>query len=252
MSGLAATLISAIRDVLPVALVLFGFQYLVLRRPFPRATRVAAGFVLMLIGLTLLLLGLEKAVFPLGESLTRQLFDLAAGFSGDSGAAAWPVFFCVGSFAAAVTFAAVFAEPVLTALADRAQKVSGSTINALRMRLVVALGAAGGTALGVLKILWGGHIGLILAPVVLLIWLQSRYAPPVIRPLAYDAGVAGISTIMVPLLVSIGTVLAMAIPGRSVLADGFGLVVLAALMPVAAVMLYAQLASRIAQRRDES
>ncbi|WP_429884523.1 DUF1538 family protein [Geoalkalibacter halelectricus] len=249
MSSLIAAFFSAARDVLPIALVLFAFQYLVLRRPFPRVSRVVTGFLLMLIGLTLLLLGLEKAVFTLGASLTEQLLDLAGG--GEGNGAAWRIFLCLGTFSAAVAFAAVFAEPVLSAFSQRAQQISGGTIDALRLRLVVASGAALGTALGVLRILWGGHIGYFLLPVIVLILVLSRQTPGAIRPLAFDLGVAGVSTILVPLLVAIGAGLALAIPDRSPLADGFGLVAHAALMPVATVMLYARAAHCAAQRSTD-
>ncbi len=246
MSGLFQPPFSALWDVLLVALVLFAFQYLVLRRPFPRAGRVAAGFGYMLVGLILLVLGLEMAVFPLGEIMTGQILERSGAGS------ALSLMLGIGAFAAAVTFAAVFAEPVLTSLSGRAQQVSGGTIDAVRMRLVVASGATIGVGLGVLRIVWGWHVSHLVAPFIVVIWIQSRYAPPVIRPLAYDAGVAGVSTILVPLLISIGAALAMEIPGRSVLADGFGLVVMAALTPVAMVMGYAQIAGYLAGRREEN
>ena len=250
MNSLTATLLSAARDVLPIALVLFIFQYLVLRRPFAHAKKVTAGVVFMLIGLTLLLLGLEKAVFPLGKNLAWQLLERAATPFDDLEMASWGIFLWMGSFTASVTFAAVFAEPILTALTTRAQQVSGNTIDALRMRLVVALGAALGTTLGIIQILWGGHIGLYAGPLVLIICLLSCYAPPLIRPLAYDAGVAGISTIMVPMLIAIGAALVVAIPGRNLMIYGFGIVVLGAMMPVASVLMYAIFASKAAQRHD--
>jgi hypothetical protein len=248
MSRYFEAFLSALWDVLPVALVLFAFQYLVLRRPFPQPGRVAAGFLFMLVGLALLLMGLNHALFPLGTSMTEQLIHHGSAVADATAASTWSIYLGVGAFAATITFAAVFAEPVLTALADRAEQVSGGTINAARMRLVVAFGAAAGVTLSLLRLVHGTPIAFYVAPVAALIWVQSRFTPPVIRPLAYDAGVAGISTIMVPLLVAIGTAMAAAIPGRSVLIDGFGLVILAALAPVSMVLAYAQIAAYLVKR----
>jgi hypothetical protein len=245
VSVLAGTFLTALRDVFPAALVLFLFQYRVLLRPFARPRQVAAGFGLMVVGLALVLFGLEYALFPVGDTMIHQLLGSAPSFAvSDYG---WAV-----AFAAAITFAGVFAEPVLTVLAHRAEQISGGTIAALGVRLVVALGAAFGAGVSVLRIVHGIPMYAVVIPVVLLIVVQARVTPRVIRPLAYDAGVAGISTIMVPLLVAIGGGVAAAIPGRSVLADGFGLVALAAVVPVVTMMGYAQAAAWLARRRESA
>jgi hypothetical protein len=246
MDALNGALQAALRDVVPIALVLFAFQYWVLRRPFAQPVRVVLGFLLMLVGLVLLLLGLERAVFPAGEAMIEQLLARPPLGPAPSPAGSY---LGVVAFAACISFAAVLAEPVLTALAERAERASGGAISALGMRFVVAAGAAAGVALGVARIVYGTPVYVYAAVLVALIVIQSRYTPAVIRPLAYDSGVAAISTIMVPLLVAIGAGLATAVPGRSLLVDGFGLVALACLTPVVAMLGYAQLAERLAHRR---
>ena len=52
-------------DVLPIAAIIFGFQFLVIRKPIPNLKRVLTGLFYVLIGITLFLLGLEQALFPL-------------------------------------------------------------------------------------------------------------------------------------------------------------------------------------------
>ena len=64
---------STFRDVLPIAAVIIGFQVLVLRRPIHNFRRVAFGFIYVMLGLGLFLLGLEQALFPLGRSMATQL-----------------------------------------------------------------------------------------------------------------------------------------------------------------------------------
>ena len=58
LTGFGVTLLSMLRDVLPIAAILFGFQVLVLRRPIKNPARVAMGMVFVLLGLTLFLQGL--------------------------------------------------------------------------------------------------------------------------------------------------------------------------------------------------
>ena len=59
LSGFGYTLLTMLRDILPIAAILFGFQLLVLRRPIKNPARVAMGMVFVLLGLALFLEGLE-------------------------------------------------------------------------------------------------------------------------------------------------------------------------------------------------
>jgi hypothetical protein len=71
---------------------------------------------------------------------------------------------------------------------------------------------------------------------------QTLVAPKLIIPLAYDSGGVTTSTVTVPLVTALGLGLAEAVPGRSALLDGFGLVAFASLFPIIAVLAYGQLA----------
>jgi hypothetical protein len=72
--------------------------------------------------------------------------------------------------------------------------------------------------------------------------LQTAVAPKLIVPLAYDSGGVTTSTVTVPLITALGLGLSEAVPGRSVLLDGFGLVAFASLFPIISVLAYGQLA----------
>jgi len=64
-------------DVLPIALFLFLFQRLVFGEPPANAKRIAVGFVFVVVGLGLFLVGLEQTLFPLGRLMAQQLTDPA-------------------------------------------------------------------------------------------------------------------------------------------------------------------------------
>jgi hypothetical protein len=70
-----------------------------------------------------------------------------------------------------------------------------------------------------------------------------------IVPLAYDSGGVTTSTITVPIVAALGLGLASAVPGRSPLLDGFGMIALASIFPIISVIGYAQLAA-LRQRRE--
>ncbi len=80
---LATMLWGTVLDVLPIAVILFGFQALVLRQPLPHLRRILIGVVYVTVGLAMFLVGLEQALFPLGKIMAAQLtapaFVLGAG-----------------------------------------------------------------------------------------------------------------------------------------------------------------------------
>ncbi len=257
MDGLhdfAYTLLSMLRDVLPIAAILFGFQVLVLRRPIKNPARVGVGMIFVLIGLSLFLEGLELALFPLGRLMAGQLTNPAiiGTVSNDSGGLVqWLDYLWVYAFAAAIGFATTVAEPALLAVAMKASQISGGTITVRGLRLAVASGVALGVALGVFRIVTGTPLHWYIICGYIIVILQTTLAPKFIIPLAYDSGGVTTSTVTVPLVAALGLGLAETIPGRSPLLDGFGLIAFASLFPIMAVMGYAQLVEWQAKRLKE-
>jgi hypothetical protein len=244
LTSLAATLLTTLRDVLPIALVIFGFQLFVLRRPVPNLRRVLTGFVYVLLGLTLFLQGLEQALFPLGrlmaEQLTRVEFILE-GASHAAGGVHWSEYYWVFLFAFAIGFSTTVAEPSLIAVALKAHKVSGGAIGVWGLRIAVAIGVATGIALGSWRIVTGYPLHYFIITGYVFVIIQTYFAPRLIVPLAYDSGGVTTSTVTVPLVAALGLGLAESVPGRSPLLDGFGLIAFASLFPIITVMAYAQI-----------
>lgn len=243
------TLLSTLRDVLPIAGIIFGFQLLVIRRPVANLKKVLIGFGYVLLGLTLFLIGLEEALFPLGKLMAEQLTDPAFILGeGVSRALLWDDYVWVYLFAFAIGFATTLAEPALIAVAIKAQNVSAGAISVWGLRTAVAIGVAIGIALGTYRIVTGTplHYYIIVGYIVVII--QTLYAPKLIIALAYDSGGVTTSTVTVPLVTALGLGLASTVPGRSPLLDGFGLIAFASLFPIMSVMGYAQLSDWRARR----
>ncbi|SDX61434.1 Protein of unknown function [Nitrosomonas halophila] len=122
------TLIATLGDIFPIVAILFGFQLLILRRPLTNAPRVLFGFLFVLLGLTLFLVGLERALFPIGRLMAEQL--TAPDFLRNAGPLqdiplAWADYYWVLIFAFTIGFATTLAEPSLIAVALKANQVSG-------------------------------------------------------------------------------------------------------------------------------
>lgn len=247
------TTIATFRDVLPIAAILFGFQFAVIRKPLPNFTKVIIGFIWVLIGLSLFLIGLEWALFPLGRLMAQQLTDPAflAGASGISDAALaldWSDYYWVYLFAFLIGFATTIAEPSLIAVAIKANEVSGGSIGVWGLRLSVALGVAIGISLGCYRIVVGDPIHYYIMAGYVIVVLQTLVAPKLIIPLAYDSGGVTTSTVTVPLVAALGLGLAETVPGRNPLIDGFGLIAFASLFPIMSVMAYAQITAYLSKK----
>ena len=247
--ALATTAWSTTLDVAPILAVLVFFQVVVLRRPLPHLRRIAAGFACVLLGLTLFLIGLEGALFPIGETMARQLVEAR---SGGGGAAAWHDYLWVYAFAAAIGFATTVAEPSLIAVALKAAEVSGGTVHAWGLRVAVAIGVAVGVALGCLRIVTGTPLPWYIVAAYLVVlaqtWRLGRDSRDIV-PLAYDSGGVTTSTVTVPVVAALGLGLAATVPGRSPLLDGFGLIAFASVFPIMSVLGYAGMAAWVQRRR---
>lgn len=247
-----ATLTSTLADVAPIAIMVVVFQFLIIRRPMPHLRRVIIGSLYVIAGLTLFLLGLEEALFPVGRLMATQLTDPQFIFSGIEQAGQvlrWNDYYWVYLFAFTIGFSTTIAEPSLIAVAIKANQVSGGAIGTWGLRIAVAIGVAVGIALGTFRIVTGTPIHYYIIAGYVVVVIQTFYAPRMIIALAYDSGGVTTSTVTVPLVAALGLGLAETVPGRSVLIDGFGLIAFASLFPIMSVMAYAQLSEIRSLRR---
>lgn len=250
MSEIVGVLLATVVDVLPIVTIIFGFQLFVLRKPVSQPKRTAIGFCYVLLGLSLFLLGLEKALFPLGRLMAAQLTDpeFIAGHALIQMQFHWLNYYWVYLFAFAMGWSTTIAEPSLIAVAIKANQVSGGSIGVNGLRQAVALGVACGISLGCYRIVAGDPIQYYIISGYVVVIIQTRFAPSLIVPLAYDSGGVTTSTVTVPLVAALGLGLAETVPGRNPVLDGFGLIAFASLFPIMSVMAYAQLAEAVRAR----
>jgi len=233
---LILTIGGSIRDLAPVVLVIAFFQIIILDKPIPDSVELGVGILLVLIGLTLFVRGLEIGLFPLGETLAYLFAKKGSLF--------WLLI-----FAFALGFGTTVAEPALIAVAGEAANVAmGAGVieqnetaraeYAFWLRITVAVSVGFAIVVGVYRIVrgWpvqylilGGYIGVI---------VMTAFAPEEIIGIAYDSGGVTTSTITVPMVTALGVGLASSIQGRNPLSDGFGLIAFASLTPMVFVMGY--------------
>lgn len=246
-------LLSTCRDVMPIVILITGFQLLVLRQSIPHLRRLVVGGVYVVVGLALFLAGLEKALFPLGDIMATQLSDPAFIYGPGEivSHADWKAYGWVYLFAAMIGFATTIAEPSLIAVAYKASEVSAGTISQWGLRITVALGVAFGISIGTFRIVTGTPLYLYILVGYMIVIVQTLFAPKNIIPLAYDSGGVTTSTVTVPLVATLGLGLSSTVPGRNPALDGFGLIAFASLAPIITVMGYAQLMHWLSQRKTK-
>ncbi len=238
-------LLDSATDVLPIAVFLFLFQRVVIGKPMPGGKQIVIGFVFVVVGLGCFLVGLEQALFPLGRLMAQKLTDPEfIGAATSNGATpGWAQYYWVYLFAMAIGVSTTLAEPALIAVSLKANQVSGGAIDALGLRIAVAVGVGFGVSLGCYRIVTGLPLQYFIAAGYCVVVIQTLLSPKVIVPLAYDSGGVTTSTVTVPLITALGLGLSESVPGRTPLLDGFGLVAFASLFPIISVLAYGQISA---------
>jgi len=226
----------SIRDLSPIVLVIGMFQFLVFGEQPTGLISLALGAVIVVIGLTFFIYGLELALFPIGEALAVALAR--------KGSLVWLL-----TFAFLLGFGTTVAEPALTAVAKEASLIAasagviadttearGSYVWGLRLTVAVSVGVA--LVVGVLRIVFGWSLPVMIISGYVVVIALTAFAPPEIVGIAYDSGGVTTSTVTVPLVAALGVGLASSLRDRNPMTDGFGLIAFASLTPIIFVMAY--------------
>ncbi|MFQ6021516.1 MAG: DUF1538 family protein [Acidiferrobacterales bacterium] len=233
------SIFESVRNLTPIILVIAFFQMVVLRQPLPDLGGLLFGTLLVIVGLTLFLRGLDMGLFPIGDSL-------AHGFA-RKGSLSWLLV-----FAFALGLGTTVAEPSLIAVAKKAAVAaaedgvisnteSAREVYALELRFTVGLAVGFAIVIGVVRIIRGWPIQYLLIAGYVGVVTMTAFAPKEIIGIAYDAGGVTTSAVTVPLVTAVGIGLASSIKGRNPMVDGFGLVAFASLTPIIFVMAYGML-----------
>lgn len=215
----------ALKNLLPIVAVVLFFQLIILQQMPDNSLNMAFGLLIVAFGVALFLQGLDLSIFPVGKSLSNQFARKGS----------IPILL---TFGFALGFSAVVAEPALIAVANQAMEISEGRVDALTLRILVAISVGFVIALGVFRIIFGHAIHWYMIIGYIIVVLVTFFAPEEIVGLAYDSGGVTTNIVTVPLIAALGIGLASSIKGRNPLIDGFGLVALAVMVPMISVQLY--------------
>ena len=228
------------RAVTPLAIYLVLFQIFILRQSIADSSIITAGLIAVILGLMLFMEGLKVGLMPFGEAL---------GISLPAKAKLLTVVVVVFLLGIGVTFA----EPAIGAL-----QTAGSLVDVRQapylyflltqwagtLVLSVGVGVGLAAALGTIRFIYGWSlkplIYMTLVPVICIsIYMALDPELSKVLGLAFDCGAVTTGPVTVPLVLSLGIGIARAAGRGSDSLAGFGIVTLASLFPIVAVMILA-------------
>lgn len=226
-----------LRAVIPLALMLVGFQALALRTTLEEAELIALGIGAVMLGLMFFMEGVKLGLMPFAENI---------GFTmpGRSG-----TLFILG-FGALLGAAATFAEPAIGALQAAGAVVSTERAALLKallgpwvdgLVLAVAAGVGAAVTLGLMRFMFNWRLKtlvLAIVPTCLALTVYAAGKPGLDRVigLAWDCGGITTGPVTVPLVLAIGIGLAASAGRGDNPLSGFGVVTLASLFPIIFVL----------------
>ncbi|MCR4823083.1 MAG: DUF1538 domain-containing protein [Treponema sp.] len=225
-------------SVLPVMLVVLLLGLTIAPMSFSLLTRFFLGGLLVIVGLTLFLLGVDIGILPIGErsgaALTaKRNLPLLIGAA-----------FLIG-------FIVTVAEPDVQVLADQVRSIE-SSVSKWGLIFMIAAGVGLFVALGILRTVLSIPLNAILIISYILIFILAFFTPSTFQGVAFDSGGATTGPMTVPFIMSLGLGVAAVRSksdkeGKSLSSseESFGLTGIASIGPVLAVVLYGIILSKI-------
>lgn len=190
------------------------------------------GGLLLIVGLTAFLMGVDIGIQPIGERTGAALVSKKN------------IFLLLGvSFV--IGFLVTVAEPDIQVFGDQIHSVFNS-VNKSTMVYMIALGVAVFIMLGLLKTVLRMNLKILLLVAYVLIFVLTFFTPETFRGIAFDSGGATTGPMTVPFIMALGLGVS-AVRARSKNIDGsddFGLTGITSIGSIAAVLIYGIILSR--------
>ena len=213
------------------------FQIVILQLPLVYAMTIAAGILIVALGLMFFMEGLRLGLMPLGETIGVVL---------PRNSPLWGVLV----FAFILGVGATFAEPAIAILRSAGAGVKPDQAPLLysmlndfsgQLVLVVGIGVGVAVAIGILRFYFNWSLKLLIIPIVLILTTLTLFAHnnDVMQPilgLAWDCGAVTTGPVTVPLVLALGIGVCRVMSDGDTSNAGFGIVTLASLFPILAVL----------------
>ncbi|MGH3088806.1 MAG: DUF1538 domain-containing protein [Rubrobacteraceae bacterium] len=222
MSELKREFFEVLYAVLPVTLVIVVLQIALIRMPLADFLLFLLAAAMSVIGLTLFLFGVKLGLLPLGESLGAYL--PGRGFA------------LILVFGFLLGFVITVAEPDVRIFASQIDDASDGPSSENVLIYSISLGVGISVVVAMLRTVFGLRLISVLIPCYALVFVLGFFAPEDFFSIAFDAGGVTTGPITVPFLIALNVGVVSVLSGRSGVSQGFGLVAIASVGPILAVM----------------
>ncbi|TAH68467.1 MAG: DUF1538 domain-containing protein [Anaerolineaceae bacterium] len=186
--------------------------------------RFIVGSVLLLIGLTIFLWGVELAMNPIGEHMSREVATSKS-----------PVKIAILSFL--LGFLITVAEPDLLILGDQVEGASGGTLASAIIVYMVSIGVGVMISLGIFRLLKDKPLNKFMAITYGIIFALAILVSEEFLAIAFDASGATTGALTTPFVLALSLGLSNVKGGKGSEENSFGLVGIMSAGPILAVML---------------
>jgi len=226
MATVKETISEVIYAVMPITVLVLVLQFTLIWLPMASLFQFLIGVAFVSSGLILFLLGVHIGLLPVGELIGSSLPKTGK---------VWMVIF----FSFILGFAVTVAEPDVHVLSQYVDEVSGGQIGKWQLIFPVALGLGIFVALSMVRIILRISIKWILFAgySIVMILAFSSWVPAEFIPVSFDAGGVTTGPMAVPFILAFGVGVASVLRSDDKAADGFGLVALASIGPLLAVLI---------------
>lgn len=224
LTELRRRLLEVLRSLGPLLGLICLLQIVLVQAPAALFIQFLAGSMLVIIGLLLLFLGVDFGILPMGRFIGAEMprkgsiaLIISVGF--------------------AMGLVTTIAEPDVLVLARQIDEISQKNIDGMIVLYVIGIGVALCTALAMARVVYGISLRLLLTCLLVSAILLSFLAPAAFVPLAYDAGSVTTGVLTAPVIIAVAVGLSSVLAGRSAVSDGFGLLGLASIGPIIAILI---------------
>jgi hypothetical protein len=219
-----------LQAVAPLLAAVCAFQLLLVHAPFELFVQFLAGGLLALLGMLLLLTGIDFGILPMGRFIGAEL---------PSNGSMWLIV-AVGF---ALGFATTTAEPDVLVLAGQVAVASDGSLGGQALVYVIAAGVGVFASLALLRVVAGFSMIRLLTVIFAAIILLALVTSETFIPVAFDAGSVTTGVLTAPVLLAVTLGLSAVLGQRSAVADGFGLLGVASSGPIIVILLLGMLLS---------
>jgi len=210
---------------LPIIIIIFILQFTIVKLPAAVFARFIGGAIMMILGLILFQIGVNKGFLPMGEMTGAKI--VAKGNL-------WLIL----AFGFILGFAVTIAEPDLQVLSSQVDAVSAGQIEKYILLLSVAVGVGLFIIMALVRMFLNIPLLYVLFGSYLVVLILSFFTPSQYLAVALDSGGVTTGPMTVPFILALGVGVAATVRRKgSVAEDSFGFVALASVGPIIAVLL---------------